>query len=129
MNIQTAPTQTFSEHATSFNHKISMDTKAPKNPPSHQKSYIHVILYNFSHFVVTVPKKSKKAKFDVKALLLHWIIKFSPPNYLVTDHGSEYINTDMAQLCTLMGICRYPPTPYSSWTNGLVEVRNKSLGT
>ena len=55
MKIQTAPTQSFSEHAPSFNNRISMDTKGPINPPSHYKSYIHVIIDAFSHFVVTVP--------------------------------------------------------------------------
>ena len=37
MKIQTAPTQSFSEHAPSFNYRISMDTKGPINPPSHDK--------------------------------------------------------------------------------------------
>ena len=62
MKIQTAPTQSFSEHAPSFNYRISMDTKGPINPPSHNKSYIHVIIDAFSHFVVTVPIKSNNAK-------------------------------------------------------------------
>ena len=30
---------------------------------------------------------------------------------------------------TLMGIRHSPRTPYSPWTNGLVEVQNKNLGT
>ena len=47
--IQTAPTQSFSEHPPSFNYRISMDTKGPINPPSHIKSYIHVI---FDAFVI-----------------------------------------------------------------------------
>ena len=37
MKIQTAPTQSFSEHAPSFNYRISMDTKGPINPPSHKQ--------------------------------------------------------------------------------------------
>ena len=49
----------------------------------------------------------------VKTLLHHWIVKFGPPIYLVTDHGSEYITTDMAHLCTLMDIRHSPRTPYS----------------
>ena len=71
MKIQTAPTQSFSEHALSFNYRISMDTKGPINPPSHNKSCIHVIIDGFSHFVVTVPKKSKNAKTAIKTLLHH----------------------------------------------------------
>ena len=127
--IQTAPTQSFSEHAPSFNYRISMDTKGPINPPSHNKSYILVIVDAFSHFVVTVPTKSNNAKTAIKTLLHHWIIKFGPPIYLVTDRGSEYVNKEMAQLCTLMGISHSPRTAYSPWTNGLVEVQNRNLGT
>ena len=76
MKIQTAPTQSNSEHAPSFNYCISMDTKGPINPPSHNKSYIQVIIDAFSHFVVTVPIKSNNAKTAIKTLLHHWIIKF-----------------------------------------------------
>ena len=102
MKIQTAPTQSFSEHAPSLNQRLSMDTKGPINPPSHNKSYIHVIINAFSHFVVTVPIKSNNAKFAIKTLLHHWIIKFGPPIYLVTDRGSEYVNKEMTHFCTLM---------------------------
>ena len=61
-----------------------MDTKGPINPPSHNKSYIHVIVDAFRHFVVTVPIKSHNSKTVIKTLLHHWIIKFGPPIYLVT---------------------------------------------
>ena len=71
MKIQTAPTQSFSEHAPSFNYHISMDTKGPINPPSHNKFYIHAIIDAFSHFVVTVPIKANNAKTAIKTLLHH----------------------------------------------------------
>ena len=77
--IQTAPTQSFSEHAPSFNYRISMDTKGPINPPSYNKSYIQVIIDAFSHFVVTVLINSNNAKTAIKTLLHHWIFKFGPP--------------------------------------------------
>ena len=129
MKINTAPLQSFSEYAHSFNYRFSMDTKGAITPFSQNKSYIHVIFDAFSHFVVTVHIKSNNAKTAVKTLLHHWSVNFGPPIYLVTDRGSEYINTDMAHLCTLMGIRPSPRTPYSPWTNGLVEVQNKNLGT
>ena len=129
MKIQTAPTQSFSDHAPSFKYRISMDTKGHINPPSHNKSYIHVIIDAFSHFVVTVPIKSNNAKTAIKTLLLHWIIKFGPPIYLVTVRGSEYVNKEMEHICTFMGICHSPRTAYFFWTNGLVEVQNRNLGT
>ena len=36
MKIQTAPTQSFSEHAPPFNYRNSLDTKGPINPHSHE---------------------------------------------------------------------------------------------
>ena len=89
MKIQSAPTQSFSEQARFFNYRISMDTKGPINPPSPHKSYIHVIMDAYNHFVVTVPIKSNNAKTAVKTLLHHWITKFGPPIYVVIDRGSE----------------------------------------
>ena len=87
--IQTAPTQSFSEHAPSFNYRVSLDTKRPINPPSHNKSYNHVIIGAFSHFVVTVPIKANNAKTAIKTLLHHWIIKLDHPYtlLLIEDHN------------------------------------------
>ena len=102
--METAPIQTFSEHASYFNYRISMDTKSPRNPSSAGYAFTHVIVDAFSHFVVTVPIKSNNAKSAVKTLLHHWITKFGPPIYLVTDRGTENINAEMTNLCTLMGI-------------------------
>ena len=127
--IQTASIQTFSENASYFNYRISMDTKGPINPPSNQNSYIHVIVDAFSHFVVTVPIKQNNAQNAVNSLLHHWITKFGPPVYLVTDRGTKYINSEFANLCTTMGIRLSPRTPYAQWTNGFVENQNRNLGT
>ena len=66
MKIQTAPAQSFSKHAPSFNYRISMDTKGPINPPSHNKSYIHVIIDAFSHFVVKYPSNQITLKLQSK---------------------------------------------------------------
>ena len=88
MKVQTAPTQSFSEHAPSFNYRLFLDTKGPINTPSHNKSHIHVINDAFNHLVVTVPIKVNNAKTAIKFFLHHWIIKFGPI-YLVTDRGSE----------------------------------------
>ena len=112
----TAPLQSFSQHAPSCNYRMSMDSKGPITPSSQNKSCIHVIVDAFSHFVVTVPIKSNNAKTAVKTLLHDWIVKFGPPINLVTDRGSEYINTDMAHLCSLLGIRHSPRTPYSPKT-------------
>ena len=127
--IQTATIQTISENASYFNYQISIDTKGSISPPSKQNSYNHVIVDAFNHFVVTVPVKQNIAQNAVNSLLHHWITKFGPHVYLVTDRGSEYTNSQLANLCTTMGIRLSPRTPYAPWTNGLVENENKNLAT
>ena len=125
--VRTGSIQSFLAHASSLNYRILLDTKDPINPSSRNKTYIHTShSRRFSHFVATVDLKSNNAKTAVKSLLHHRVVKFGPPIYLVTDRGSVYFNTDMAQLCTLIGFLPHI-TPYSPWTNGLVEVQN--LGT
>ena len=124
-----SPPLHFFENATHFNYRISMDTKGPISPSSQNNSYIFVIIDAFSHFVVTNPAPNITSKYAIQTLLHHWITKFGPPQYLVTDRGTEYINQDMAHLCSLFHISHSPRTPYSPWTNGLVEVQNRNLGT
>ena len=124
-----SPPLPFYENATHFNYRISMDTKGPISPSSQNNSYIFVIIEAFSHFVVTNPAPNINSKYAIQTLLHHWITKFGPPQYLVTDRGTEYINQDMAHLCSLFHINHSPRTPYSPWTNGLVEVQNRNLGT
>ena len=124
-----SPPLPFYENATHFNYRISMDTKGPISPSSQNNSYIFVIIDAFSHFVVTNPAPNINSKYAIQTLLHHWITKFGPPQYLVTDRGTEYINQDMAHLCSLFHINHSPRTPYSPWTNGLVEVQNRNLGT
>ena len=127
--FQIASIQTFSKNASYFNYRISMDTKGPINLPSKQNSYNHVIVDAFSHFVVTVPVKQNNAQNAVNSLLHHWITNFGSPINLVTYRGSESINSELANLCTTMGIRHSPRTPYAPFTNGLVENQNKNLET
>ena len=83
----------------------------------------------FSHFVVTVHVKQNIAQNAINSLLHHWVTKFGPPIYLVTDRGSKYNNSELANNCTTMGIRHSPKTPYAPWKKGLVENQNKNLGT
>ena len=80
-------------------------------------------------FFVTKPIRANNAKTAINILLHQWVIKFGPPLYFVTDRGSGYVIKKMAHFCTHTGIRHSPRTSYSPWTNGLVEVQNRTLGT
>ena len=106
-----------------------MDTKGPISPTSNGNSYIFVSIDAFSHLIITNPIPTNNSKDAINTILYHWITKFGPPQYLVTDRGTAYINQDMAHLCALFHIKHSPRTPSPPWTNGLVENQNRNLGT
>ena len=87
------------------------------------------IIDAFSHFVVINRAPQISPKYAIQTLLHHWITKLGPPQRLVTDRGTECINLDMTHLCSLFNVNHSPRTPNSPWTNGLVEVQNRNLGT
>ena len=124
-----SPPLPFYENGTHFNYRISMDTKSPISPSSHNNSYIFIIIDAFSHFVVTNPAPHTTSKNAIQTLLHHRITKIGPPHYLVTDRDTEYSYEDMAHLCSLSNINHSPRTPYTPWTIGLVEVQNRNLRT
>ena len=90
MKIQTPPTQSFSEHAPSFNSRISMDTKGHIYQPFFTTEILHSC-YNrrFQSLSCKSSNQFKNAETAIKILLHHWIIKFDPPMHLATDRGSE----------------------------------------
>ena len=62
-----------------------MDTKGLISFSSQNNSCIFVIIGAFSHFVVTNPTPQIFSKYAIQKLLHHWLTKFVPPQYRVTD--------------------------------------------
>ena len=110
-----------SKNANRFKYRISSDTKPALSLSSHGNSYNFVIIDVFIHFVVTNPAPHISSLFAIQTALHHWITKFDQSQYLVTDRGTEYIIQDMGNLRPLFHVNHSPRTPYTSWTNGLVE--------
>ena len=86
------------------------------------------IIDAFRHFVFTNTASQSSSKYANETLLHHWITKFGPSQYLVTDRGTKYIKQDMTHLCSLFSIDNSPRTPYPPRTNNLVDVQNRNLG-
>ena len=51
-----------------------------------------------------------------------------PPGYQITDRGTEYPNSEIANCYTRFNIRQSPRTSHDPGTNGLVEVQIKILG-
>ena len=59
----------------------------------------------------------------------HRISNFGPIQRLITDRATEYPSSEIANWCTLFIIRHFPRTSQSPWTNGLLEIQIKNIGT
>ena len=124
-----SPPLSYYENATHFNYRISMDTK------------VLFLLYllitptflSSSTLLVTSLLLTQQVIFPLNMLFklfsLHWITKFEPPHYLVIDRDTKYVNQDMTHLGSPFKTNHSPRTPFSNWTNGLLEVHNRNNDT
>ena len=115
------------EVSTFSNHSFSMDTKNPFNPASEEYHHIYILAAHFNHYIVPVPIPGKIAQDAVNAVIHHRISKLGLRQYLITDKGTENLNSKMKNCCTMLRIRHSPKSSHAPWTNGLVGVQYKNL--
>ena len=57
----------------------------------------------------------------------NWFLVFGIPQILLYDRGSAFINIELTNWATELGITLAPPTDHSPWANGKFEIQNKHL--
>ena len=90
---ETAPLQQLPP-ATHFNHWIHLDLLGPL-PSSHvhNNKYLLVITDAFTRWAELVPIPSKEAPVVTAAFHKHWICRFTCPQQINSDQGSEFMAT------------------------------------
>ena len=64
-------------------------------------------------------------QYAVKNLFHHCISKFGPPQYLIGNRGTEYLNCEKRPCCTQFNYRHNARTSHDLLPNGLVEVKKK----
>ena len=77
--------------------------------------------------VALSPVAHGNAYYAYTTLYEHWKAKFSLPEILVTDNGTEFLNNEIITVCHLYNFKHKPRTSHAHWTNGLFEGLNRSL--
>jgi len=70
--------------------------------------------------------KSKTAD-EIALHLFNYISIFGPPRVILSDNGSEFVNSVVAELSHLFGVERAVTSPYHPSANGLVERFNQTI--
>jgi hypothetical protein len=78
--------------------------------------------------LITVEKGPASGETGTR-LLWRWIRERDVPAFIITDSGSHFLCEVFAGLMEKYNISHMPTTPYSPWSNGLVERRNRIFNT
>ena len=78
--------------------------------------YIFVIVDHFSNSIVTVPTPKNVASDVVISLFQHWVSKFGCRQYLITEGGAAYLNTEFQIVAIFLLLNKYFTYSSDNWT-------------
>ena len=100
---------------------VGIDTVGPLVTSNNGNNYIVTVVDWYSSWVEAYPVPNKEANTIAKVLLERFIPQHGCPSKIVSDRGTEYVNTAIDLLCTELHIKRSITTPYHPAANGKTE--------
>lgn len=82
-----------------------------------------------SKYVEAYPLRNKDTVSVARSLVNNFILRYGPPQTIVTDRGTEFISSVMTQVCKLLRIEKHQSTAYHHETIGSLENTHKSMGS
>ena len=111
---------------------ISTDLVGPIKTDIYGNNYYIVYKDLFTQFIVIDGLKSCKAEDIIRSFLDQWVYAYGPPDVLISDNGSGYIDITMALIMSIFKIETILTSPHNPKANGPNEVVhdyiNKRLG-
>jgi hypothetical protein len=105
-----------------------MDLTAAALPTTRRgHEYILVLKDALTRYVEVFPIKDKKPLTIAQIIVDHIFCRYGAISTLVSDQGTEFVNSVIKQLTALLRTQRILTTPYSPRSNGLVEAQNRTL--
>jgi transposase InsO family protein len=89
-------------------------------PSVDDAKYVLIVKDDYSNYVLL--KQCKNADADsTTAILIEWFAEFGVAKQWVSEQGSHFKNTVMADIQKHLGTNHHFTTAHSSWANGIVE--------
>ena len=104
-----------------------MDLLSGFLPSNKGNKCLLVCIDNFSRYTEIVPLPDKSADTVAKAFNEHFICRHDTPEEILTDGGSEFVNSVLAALCEQLKIKHVRIMPYRPQANSLTERLNRSI--
>lgn len=111
-----------------FNDRVSLDLQVfSQSQTSNGANYILVMLDHCTRWVELAALRNKEANTVANAFIRGWIARHGAPRVLLTDQGTEFSASVVANICEQWGIQHRFTSSYNPSCNGIVERANATL--
>lgn len=124
---QKVPLQITTTARSSFD-RIFIDTVGPLVRSDMGNVYILTIQDDLTKFIEAIAIPDKTAKTVARAMVEEFLLRYGLCKEIVTDLGTEFVNSVTAEICDLLQITHLNSTSYHHETIGGLEVSHKALG-
>jgi hypothetical protein len=107
-------------------HTLAVDTIGPLPEDERGNKYIIAIIDEFSRFLEIFAAPDASAAPAADALFQH-AGRYGSPTTLISDGGSQFVNSIISEFLELMGTDHHITLAYSKQENGIVERSNKEI--
>lgn len=106
---------------------VQIDTVGPLPATEDGFKYAITMQCQLTKYIITAAIKDKDAKSIAKAIYDAFILIYGPMKVLITDKGTEYVNSVISELTNLLGIEKRVSTSYHHETVGSIERNHREL--
>lgn len=107
--------------------KVSIDTIGPLQRTERGHIYAVTLMCNLTKYLIIVPINNKEARTVAKAIMENLFLKFGFCKAILTDRGTEYINSIFEEIAKILKIKHEYSTPYHPETLGGIERSHRTL--
>ena len=83
---------------------VSIDILGPLTRTTRGNTHLVVITDRYSKLTLAVPVSNTDAYNVAKTFMEHWVFKYGPPQYLLSDRGTQFLSRFMQRCCAILGI-------------------------
>lgn len=106
---------------------IIIDTVGPLPTSPNGNKYILTIICDLSKYLITIPIPNKEATTIARAIFENCFLIYGPAKQVLSDLGTEFKNSIITELYSLLQINHSYSTPYHPQTVGSIERSHRTM--
>lgn len=106
---------------------VSMYLTGPLTRSERGHAYLFTLIDHLTGWADAYPISNKKGETIADILHRDYFPRYGAPEILISDNGTEFVNSSVAALCKACDVERRMTTPYHPQSNGKIERFHRTL--